>query len=208
MCDAVIVDDAASHAARLACTRHSRLRSTLRKLDAAVASAAAAAAAPSSAINESLPPSISANGSGVVDITSSAVDARCPPANSANGSNFVVEIGTTEMVQHDATLVHRIATMVNTAYFEQLKELLPAGTTSYERICEEDVYDRLEMGDAGARANRVLHLAKRDGQLVGACSSTFQPPCENAAWGDTHAWSISMDVHAACRAAPPRGVRV
>ena len=43
------------------------------------------------------------------------------------------------------------------------------------------------MGDAGARANRVLHLAFRDdGVLVGACSSTYQPPwCEEGCghWG-------------------------
>ena len=53
--------------------------------------------------------------------------------------------------------------------------MLPPGATKYERVDEDDVENRLEMGDAGARANRVLHLATRGGSLVGCCSSTFQP---------------------------------
>jgi GNAT superfamily N-acetyltransferase len=45
-----------------------------------------------------------------------------------------------------------------------------------ERLSLEDVHERLQMGDAGSRANRVLHLAWRGDTLVGCCSSTFQPP--------------------------------
>jgi len=43
---------------------------------------------------------------------------------------------------------------------------------------EYEVRRRLEMGDDGLRANRVLHLAftKEKNELVGCMSSTFQPP--------------------------------
>ena len=87
-----------------------------------------------------------------------------------------VRIGSTAMLQDDPALVEKIATMVNTAYFEGMRELLPEGATEYERVSCEDVLNRLEMGDDGPRANRVLHLAFRDGSLVGCASSTFQPP--------------------------------
>ena len=46
--------------------------------------------------------------------------------------------------------------------------------------------NRLQMGDDGARANRVLHLAWRRGECVGVCSSTYQPPwCQEGCghWG-------------------------
>lgn len=51
----------------------------------------------------------------------------------------------------------------------------------YGRVDEHDIYHRLGMGDAGQRANRVLHLAWRmapeeSAVLVGCCSSTVQPP--------------------------------
>jgi GNAT superfamily N-acetyltransferase len=37
---------------------------------------------------------------------------------------------------------------------------------------ERDVRSRLSMGDAGQAANRVMHIALRDGVVVGWCSST------------------------------------
>ena len=43
------------------------------------------------------------------------------------------------------------------------------------RLSEADARARLAMGDE-AEANRVLHLAFREGQLLGCCSSTLQPP--------------------------------
>ena len=94
----------------------------------------------------------------------------------AEASPIEVVIGTSAMVQEDPTLPHRIATMVNTAYYASLQALLPTGVNEYERVSVEEVEERLEMGDAGPRANRVLHLALRAGQLVGCCSSTYQPP--------------------------------
>ncbi len=84
-------------------------------------------------------------------------------------------IGTTRMARDDATLAERTAAMVNRAYTHQLRDLLRPGST-YERLDAYDVENRLEMGDAGVRANRVLHLAYRGDELVGACSSTYQPP--------------------------------
>ena len=108
---------------------------------------------------------------------------------SAEAPNTTIEvrIGTTAMAAADEELVGRIAELINSAYFAALRELLPPHATTYSRVDEDDVYHRLEMGDAGARANRVLHLAFRDdGLLVGACSSTYQPPwCEEGCghWG-------------------------
>ena len=87
-----------------------------------------------------------------------------------------VVIGTSEMARADPELVNKITTMVNSSYFALLREVLPEGTEGYERVSTDDVVERLGMGDAGARANRVLHLAFRAGELVGCCSSTFQPP--------------------------------
>ena len=87
-----------------------------------------------------------------------------------------VVIGTSEMARADPELVNKITTMVNSSYFASLREVLPEGMEGYERVSTDDVVERLGMGDAGARANRVLHLAFRAGELVGCCSSTFQPP--------------------------------
>ena len=58
------------------------------------------------------------------------------------------------------TFVKEVATMVNQAYGRR-------------RLDPDDVIDRLEMGDDGEDANRVLHLAWRSGKLVGCCSSTL-----------------------------------
>ena len=105
-----------------------------------------------------------------------------PTQSSATPPSFTVIVGTSAMAEADPHLVERIVEVINGAYFEGNKELLPAGATSYERTSREDVISRLEMGDAGARANRVLHLAFRGTQsidasaVVGACSSTYQPP--------------------------------
>lgn len=59
--------------------------------------------------------------------------------------------------------VRSITRMVNTSY-------------GYHRVSEGEVASRLAMGDAGSGANRVLHVATRDGVLVGCCSSTKQTP--------------------------------
>ena len=68
-------------------------------------------------------------------------------------------------------------------------QLPPGGV--YERTSVGDVMNRLQMGDDGARANRVLHLAWRRGECVGVCSSTYQPPwCQEGCghWGAGCGW--------------------
>jgi len=100
------------------------------------------------------------------------------PKSKARGVRVV--IGTSEQAQ-DGELVERIMRMVNESYYESLKELLHPRQTSYERLSRREVVDRLEMGDAGVRANRVLHIAYRGEQLdassvVGCMSSTYSPP--------------------------------
>ena len=89
----------------------------------------------------------------------------------------VVTIGTTAEAQRDPTLARHITKMVNTSYTQSLQaqgQLPPGGV--YERTSVGDIMNRLQMGDDGARANRVLHLAWRRGECVGVCSSTYQPP--------------------------------
>ncbi|KAL1526515.1 hypothetical protein AB1Y20_015225 [Prymnesium parvum] len=79
-----------------------------------------------------------------------------------------VTVGTSEDARESPSLVCRITEMVCEAY-------------GYRRLDECEVLHRLQMGDAGCRANRVLHLAweKCAGDdaptLVGCCSSTVQP---------------------------------
>ena len=91
----------------------------------------------------------------------------------APSSDVTVTIGTSAMMRKDTTLAGRISSMINEAY----RATVPAAwREGYSRISEDEVEDRLAMGDSGPRANRVLHLAHRGEQLVGACSSTYQPP--------------------------------
>ena len=110
----------------------------------------------------------------------------------ADPDRVVVTIGTTAEAQRDPTLARHITTMVNTSYTQSLAaqlsefgaQLSPGGV--YERTSVGDVMNRLQMGDDGARANRVLHLAWRRGECVGVCSSTYQPPwCQEGCgqWG-------------------------
>jgi len=96
-------------------------------------------------------------------------------ATTSSRSAVRVVIGTTQMAEDDPTLVDSITDLINSAYTKALQEMLPVGQR-YERIDHDDVRNRLQMGDAGFHANRVLHLAYRDDTLVGACSSTYQPP--------------------------------
>ena len=95
-----------------------------------------------------------------------AVASANPLARPIGSTSPDVQIGTSEMAIANPTLARQISDMVNRAYTDQMKTLLPEGRT-YERLSVEDVEDRLEMGDAGPRANRVLHLAFRNGELVG-----------------------------------------
>lgn len=89
---------------------------------------------------------------------------------------FRVVIGTSADLKKRSSLADEIVEVINSAYYESLKEILDPRCKTYERVDRDDVIDRLQMGDEGIRANRVLHLAYKDDVLVGACSSTFQPP--------------------------------
>jgi len=99
------------------------------------------------------------------------------PKSHARGIRVI--IGTSAHAEN-AALVERIMTMVNESYYESVKELLNPRQTSYQRLSRHEVIDRLEMGDAGIRANRVLHIAYRGdilepSSVVGCMSSTYQP---------------------------------
>lgn len=70
----------------------------------------------------------------------------------------VVMIGTSSLATEE--FVQRACELVNESY-------------GCHRLDCEDVAHRLAMGDDAEQANRVLHLAWRDGVLVGCCSSTL-----------------------------------
>ena len=72
-----------------------------------------------------------------------------------------VAVGTSDLITQD--FVRTVASMVNKSY-------------GYRRVSEAEVAQRLAMGDSGERSNRVLHIATRNGKLVGCCSSTKQTP--------------------------------
>ena len=82
------------------------------------------------------------------------------PATPATvGSEHVLTlVGTSSLISEHIVL--RIRDLVNIAY-------------GYARLSARDVVERLAMGDAGAQANRVLHVGWRDGHVVGCCSSTL-----------------------------------
>lgn len=104
------------------------------------------------------------------------------PGRANVAGEVTVIVGTSETVignLSSAALVQRIVAMVNHAY-------------GYSRLSEYEVAGRLEMGDAGPRANRVLHLASRCGTLVGACSSTVQTPW--TPYGCGH-WGLLVVAH-------------
>jgi GNAT superfamily N-acetyltransferase len=83
---------------------------------------------------------------------------------SPHSANINVTIGTSDMVARIPSLVENITTMVNDAY-------------GYMRIDEDDVMERLAMGDPGSsQANRVLHIAFLGERPVGCMSSTFKVP--------------------------------
>lgn len=76
-----------------------------------------------------------------------------------------VVIGSSEHVP----LAHEIAAMVNASYGRR-------------RVSPAQVVSRLCCGDDAA-PNRVLHLAFRDGKVVGAVSSTYRTPWTSAGCG-------------------------
>ena len=87
-----------------------------------------------------------------------------------------IVLGTTKLLRQRPELIRDITAMVNTSYTEALKTQLSPGSV-YTRVDEEDVLDRLRMGDSGiAFSNRVLLLAFLDGALAGCVSSTYAPP--------------------------------
>ena len=143
-----LLDDAAARAAVARFKREAKVRSVLRQIDGAIAAAEAEATA--------LPPEAA--------------------TATSSGGDVTVSIGNSAMALADRTLVERIRSMINGSYFAALRDLLPPSATEYERVSYGDVVSRLQMGDAGPRANRVLHLAFRGETLVGCCSSTYQPP--------------------------------
>mmetsp|Transcript_108906 Transcript_108906/g.306922 ORF Transcript_108906/g.306922 Transcript_108906/m.306922 type:complete len:244 (-) Transcript_108906:209-940(-) len=88
---------------------------------------------------------------------------ECPRVNASPAVQVLV--GTSKMAADDATLAARIAEVANRA-------------NGHQRFSVGEVRSRLSKGDDEPDANRVLHVAYRDGKVVGCCSSTVRVP-----WG-------------------------
>eukprot|EP00435_Cladocopium_sp_Y103_P018053 s2620_g4.t1 len=73
----------------------------------------------------------------------------------------------------------QISTLCNKAY-------------GYRRLSESEARSRLAMGDDGG-SNRVLHVAYRNGKLLGCCSSTLQPPWTPRSCGHWGLLSVHPD---------------
>lgn len=99
------------------------------------------------------------------------VPEQAAAAARSGAAAVTVVIGNSEMAQRGG-FVTSIVSMVNRSY-------------GCMRVDEDDVMDRLAMGDAGSgRGNRVLHLAMlEDGRPVGCMSSTFKVPWAESGCG-------------------------
>jgi len=92
------------------------------------------------------------------------------------GGEVLVIIGTSKHAEVPG-MIDRICYVVDRAYSSKGKR---------KHVDEDDARHRLEMGDAGPAANRVLHLAFKGSELVGCASSTFDPgwtPQDCGHWG-------------------------
>ena len=152
--------------------RSARLKRMLEQIDKVLAEEGDVTAAPAAA-----PADASPEAADEAPADATPADAAAPAGSAA----VDVIIGTTAMAEKDPALPRRIMDVVNGAY-------------EYERLSMPDVVNRLQMGDDGARANRVLHLAWRGERLVGACSSTYQPPWTEEGCG--HWGLVAVDVDA------------
>ena len=75
-----------------------------------------------------------------------------------------VAIGTSQLAR-SSEFVCSLVSMANRAY-------------GHSRLSEADACHRLRAGDERPGRNRVLHVATRDGRVIGCCSSTiFTPWC-------------------------------
>lgn len=72
-----------------------------------------------------------------------------------------VRIGTHADAKGDPTLANRIASLINEEFGSR-------------RVDAVEIFERLTLAGQSWE-NRVLHLATRDGALIGVCSSTIQP---------------------------------
>lgn len=99
-------------------------------------------------------------------------------SGSNNKAVIQVVVGTSRMAAEDSSLIRRIANMANSAH-------------GHMRFSDGEVRNRLAMGDAGSKANRVLHIAFCSGDVVGCCSSTIQPPWTSGGCG--HWGALSVD---------------
>lgn len=91
--------------------------------------------------------------------------ARGADGAAATSSEVLVLIGTSKDAEVPGR-VERISDIVNSAY---------SAVGKRKRMDRYDVMHRLEMGDDGVQANRVLHMAYKGDELVGCASSTFSP---------------------------------
>uniref|UniRef100_A0A7S1RA62 N-acetyltransferase domain-containing protein n=1 Tax=Alexandrium catenella TaxID=2925 RepID=A0A7S1RA62_ALECA len=88
------------------------------------------------------------------------------PDESAPSGGISVVIGTSKLAEEHPGLEDRLTDMINRSY--QAVE-----GTGPRMLQQQPVSVRLQMGDGGTRANRVLHVAFRGAEVVGCISSSF-----------------------------------
>lgn len=87
-------------------------------------------------------------------------------AEGASNGDVSVVIGTSRLASERPGLEDRLTDMITRSY--QAVE-----GTGPRMLQQQPVSVRLQMGDGGSRANRVLHVAFRNGEAVGCISSSF-----------------------------------
>mmetsp|Transcript_37552 Transcript_37552/g.86729 ORF Transcript_37552/g.86729 Transcript_37552/m.86729 type:complete len:307 (-) Transcript_37552:113-1033(-) len=98
-----------------------------------------------------------------MELSTMEVDSACKQVARKGLEELRVFVGTSSVYEDNKAVLNEISSMANRAY-------------GHRRLSPAEVRDRLDMGNAGLRANRVLHLAYLGDTLVGCMSSTFQPP--------------------------------
>ncbi|CAE8632188.1 unnamed protein product [Polarella glacialis] len=107
-----------------------------------------------------------------------------PPAPSTSVAPPVTVVIGSSAHADDSELVEEVVRLINAAYHNSIKDLQTLPEGKHVRITALEVCSRFQASrEMRNRPNRVLHLAFRQGKVVGCCSSTLQPPWTQAKCG-------------------------
>eukprot|EP00928_Gymnodinium_smaydae_P024207 TRINITY_DN19661_c0_g2_i1.p1 TRINITY_DN19661_c0_g2~~TRINITY_DN19661_c0_g2_i1.p1 ORF type:complete len:335 (-),score=77.20 TRINITY_DN19661_c0_g2_i1:230-1168(-) len=157
--------------ARQRAQRASLLEAKLEQIDAALAKLRSSAVQTGDGAADAADAAVTDTGAGAAAATAakstslaSAHETASPESGKRAALQLEVVIGDSNLARTNPAIVEQICSMVNRAY-------------GYIRVDEDDITERLAMGDPGSfRGNRVLHLAMLGNRPVGCMSSTFRVP--------------------------------